>query len=338
MKKSVLLFGCLLLGFSLFAQVTLTFDKHALISGETNEMVLVEFVESGNSGTNQVWDFSGLEIKADFEGVINQTSKSIYQNEFEHSNSILEEFGNQFFFNVQNDRIESYGMVSASGRTVVKYIEPYIKMKYPFGYGNEFSGTFSGNYGTDQKVLGDIDGKYIVTADAYGRLILPGNTYENTLRVKSYREIIRKSEKYSYTIIHETYRWYLTNHRFPVLVLSTTSIINSKRTSTSHQAALNANVSNLTSVDLVGEIDFSIYPNPVTDELVINYNVTENSNVKFVLYDLGGRVVDLLLNETKSAGNYNLIYNIKKDTKSGNYILHAQFGEQQWSKKIVISK
>lgn len=79
MKKALFSLSGLLYGVVLLAQPTITFEKHALIPGEINQMVLVEFLEPGNAGDNQVWDFSELKVKTDFEGAINQTSKSIFR-------------------------------------------------------------------------------------------------------------------------------------------------------------------------------------------------------------------------------------------------------------------
>lgn len=54
----------------------------------------------------------------------------------------------------------------------------------------------------------------------------------------------------------------------------------------------------------VGEVDFSVYPNPFSKSLTISYNNKTEGNVKVVLYNAIGNQVALIEEGYKAAGNY----------------------------------
>ena len=66
MKKIVLFL--MVLNFTIvhgFSEVKITYETHALISEENNDMVLTKYVDPGSTGANQLWDFSELNYQTD---------------------------------------------------------------------------------------------------------------------------------------------------------------------------------------------------------------------------------------------------------------------------------
>jgi hypothetical protein len=57
------------------------------------------------------------------------------------ANTILEEFETKFYFRASNDKIEQFGSVSKNN-TITKYDKPFVKMVFPFNYGDTYSGNF----------------------------------------------------------------------------------------------------------------------------------------------------------------------------------------------------
>jgi hypothetical protein len=56
-----------------------------------------------------------------------------------------------------------------------------------------------------------------------------------------------------------------------------------------------------------GELSYHLeqnYPNPTLQSTKINYGIPANGLVELALYDLQGRIVKVMVNETKAAGNY----------------------------------
>ena len=321
-----------------FSQIVINYERHALVPDKLNEMKLAEFMEPGADGINQVWDFSTIQIKKDFEGFVDYTSKSAYGLEFSNSNAVLDEFGNKFFFNVSKSGIEHYGMVSKSGNTIIKYTTPFIKMKYPFAFGDNYTGAYTGTYANKTKVFGDINAQFLVEADAWGKLILPGNTYENSLRVKTIREITRTTGTRSYQIIYETYRWYVENHRFPLLVLSTTKIINSENNeSVSYKAAFNDKVETVLAVDDLFVVELKLYPNPVKDQFTMEYELAASAKVSLELYDISGKRVQVFIADERPSGYQKENFTLK-NVRSGNYFLRMTVNDKVQTQRLSVVK
>jgi hypothetical protein len=79
------------------------------------------------------------------------------------------------------------------------------------------------------------------------------------------------------------------------------------------------------------------YPNPFNPSTEINYNIPSQSLVKIVVYDIAGREVTTLVNETKQPGSYNVTFD-GKNLASGVYLYKIQAGEFSDIKKMVLVK
>lgn len=342
MKKAVLLFALALLVGAIQAQVTLRYKTHGLFSDVNNEMKLVEYQKPGNSGSAQIWDFSGLQFKKEFEGTVEDAALNQHSYKFPQSNVVLNEFGNQFYFDCNESYLKQYGYVSTSGRTAIVFDEPFIKLQFPFTYRNKVSGPYVGKYVINENTTADINGQYEVHADAYGKLILPsGIVLENTLRVKTTKEYTQTRENSNYQVKTTTYRWYIEEIRYPVLVLIENTIISNNRTSTSFQAAyrekIQTDLENIEKLQVEFKNNFAVFPNPVIDEMRISYQLPSDAMVKMSLYTTEGKPVAVLLNQQQTAGSYNPIMNIKRfKLNPGNYFLILETGTDTHKKRIAI--
>jgi len=88
--------------------------------------------------------------------------------------------------------------------------------------------------------------------------------------------------------------------------------------------------------------DYSLsqnYPNPFNPTTTIKYSIPnkDNVNVKIVVYDIVGNEVATLVNEEKSAGNYEVNFNASS-LSSGIYIYQLQSGGFLTSKKMTLLK
>ena len=75
----------------------------------------------------------------------------------------------------------------------------------------------------------------------------------------------------------------------------------------------------------------SIYPNPVTDYCLINFNATEQGEATFSLYDSAGKKI-ALLSEFLIKGNHT--YKLS-GISSGVYVLKIELSQYMYSAKIV---
>ena len=84
------------------------------------------------------------------------------------------------------------------------------------------------------------------------------------------------------------------------------------------------------------------YPNPFNPSTSINFTVPSLSDVNISVYDINGRLVNTLINNTLSAGEYNVMWN--GDDMSGNkvsagiYMYNLTSGETSITNKMILVK
>jgi len=106
----------------------------------------------------------------------------------------------------------------------------------------------------------------------------------------------------------------------------------------------NVNIKSLLKEGNTPEINamLSNYPNPFNPSTRIQFTVEQNENVSLVIYDLLGKEVITLVNENKSPGSYNVIWqavdNNGNRVPSGIYIYRLVSGENVITKKMTLLK
>ena len=79
------------------------------------------------------------------------------------------------------------------------------------------------------------------------------------------------------------------------------------------------------------------YPNPFNPTTTIAYSIASSSNVRLEIYSITGQLVKVLVNETQSAGAYNLKFD-GSSLASGVYIYRLTAGNFVISKKMQLMK
>jgi hypothetical protein len=77
------------------------------------------------------------------------------------------------------------------------------------------------------------------------------------------------------------------------------------------------------------------YPNPFSQNTRINYSIPKSGQVDLLLYDMQGRLVKVMVNEMKEAGNYIYDLNISNLSR-GIYLYKMHSGNFTSVKKLVI--
>lgn len=318
----------------------LNFHTHSIKNEINNEMKICKFSNPGNGGENVTWDFSNLEVVEDFTGFVKSSYQTSNSEAFPQANTELQEFNNHFYFKVDESRIEQYGYTTNDNSVVVKFEKPFLKMLFPFSYGDEETGDFYGliNVGED---TGSITGTYKISADGYGTLILPGNiTVYNTLRVKSDKNYEQNIGLTRQEIKIETYRWYAESNRYPLLVLTEVTTNSSNK---SYQAAFNNEVllpSALKESETKVDDNFTVLPNPVNDVFKIFISDdSNNSKMIFEFFDITGKKVNTVFDEHIPGQFYSKTLNTKEiGLEKGLYILRATVGENSYSKHLIVAQ
>lgn len=340
MKTIIFLVFGLTLSFAISAQTILTFKSHGLLPNEKNPMLLTKYAEPGVEGQNVTWDFSSLEATNNFTGNVQNAYSLKGISGFESANTVLEEFGSYFFFNATNYQLEQCGYTSSNNSISIEYTKPFVKMRYPFSFNTSYSGIFEGKYNSNNKPVGEITGNYQVTGDGIGTLILPEKkSFVNALRVKEVKSYKQKINGNTTSIEEITYRWYVNEHRFPILVLVNSNYtFENGQNSTSTKAAYNSNVisPNINSNSESSNFKLEVFPNPYHEKVNVNLHINSKSNVKIDVYDIIGKKAATITDKPEDAGDLTYNFSAKEiGLATGTYILKVKVNSTETIKKII---
>ena len=79
------------------------------------------------------------------------------------------------------------------------------------------------------------------------------------------------------------------------------------------------------------------YPNPFNPVTNIRFQLPNASNIKLVVYDVSGKVLDVLINQKLNAGYYNYDWDASQYS-SGVYFYTLESDDFRDSKKMVLIK
>ena len=82
---------------------------------------------------------------------------------------------------------------------------------------------------------------------------------------------------------------------------------------------------------------YGAYPNPFNPVTTISYQIAEPAYVKLSIYDISGRLIDILVNEQKNAGYFSIEWNAE-DAGSGFYFYRIDAGNFSCVKKCLVIK
>jgi hypothetical protein len=85
--------------------------------------------------------------------------------------------------------------------------------------------------------------------------------------------------------------------------------------------------------------NFTISPNPVTNEAIIMFSLSQSSHIYMSVYDVNGKEIMTLLNEDVNQGNYSLILNTNDFVKGVYLVKEISSGVLQdkiETKKLIV--
>ena len=176
-----------------------------------------------------------------------------------------------------------------------------------------------------------------MTADGYGTLILPNGTYTNALRVHRTENYADSISGVSFgTYVTETYSWYVPNATLALLSQSQLSIDGILEPSTAFYTgqtpgSIPSGITNLQT----NQQAFDLYPNPVQDELNIDFNMEQAGKVRISILDITGREVAMISNRDFNTGKQHVAYATTTLDKA-IYIVKIQTESETVVKKIEL--
>lgn len=338
MKKLyfVLIFVGLFL--SSYSQFLMKGTTHLLRTGDEHYFNITNNVDPGNKGASQIWDFSNLETKSQLTSYMYSAYTTEKSADIPKANTVLEEFGTKFYFKTSDNIIEQFGTVSKNN-TITKYDKPFVKMVFPFNYGDSYSGDFSGTIEGANNYKASFSGTYSLEADAYGTLILPGKIKcKNVFRIKTIKkQCYNNSNSCNCSTI--SYKWYSQDIRYPLLTIIQSKTSQGTKTirTAYYSKAKNSTIINTKSNYINAEnLNATIYPNPFKDEFKLDYTIGIDSDVIIEIYDNSGKKINVIHKSKQKAGYYTETINLSKiGNQLGLYHIRLIAGNNTISKTVI---
>jgi chitinase len=82
---------------------------------------------------------------------------------------------------------------------------------------------------------------------------------------------------------------------------------------------------------------YNNYPNPFNPSTIIKFSMSENTRVKLIIYDVLGRVIETLLNDSFTVGIHSVSFD-GSNLPSGIYLYVLSSGTKAISKKMILLK
>tara|TARA_B110000444_G_scaffold234677_1_gene245178 strand:- start:496 stop:1611 length:1116 start_codon:yes stop_codon:yes gene_type:complete len=356
---------------NVFSQITLT-DANLVVSGDTVYMAYVSNPTSsiiiGNSGMNQIWDFSTLQASyVDTELYISPVGTN-YESLYSSADLCLNTGGSITYFDKN-----SFG-VFICGRNDTVFNSPALYLPLPLTYSmsltdgpivviEEFiTGTFlstalpSANVATLTNNIANIADTALIqvtntsefSVDASGFITTPLGTYD-VLRLKEVKKVSSVLNVYCSDTITQQGMWY---NNIPFSAIPFLASFSNNEQEITYRWVTNDNaVKYLVAAAVVDSLDnveelsfqitpllnnvtelpassFNIYPVPVSDKLIIDNQSNELTSLD--LLDVNGKVILKRVFSHKTSLDISRII-------PGIYFLNLRNKEGSFSRKIIIN-
>lgn len=191
------------------------------------------------------------------------------------------------------------------------------------------------------------NGHRVNVVDGWGTLITPLGTY-NTLRVKS---TIAAVDTFALDALgfgtdiprplRYEFKWLATAMQIPVLKVDATDVFGTMTINNiEYQDTVIAGVPQLSIADHSNDnFNSIVYPNPVLDNAIIQYTLSEKANVKISLTDIVGKTISIVTNESQTIGTFQKQINVSEmNLSQGVYFVVLETNNGKAVHRIVVSK
>lgn len=283
----------------------LTSERNAFRADDKIIKQQVVFRDPGSCGRGLFWDFSMLQpINEEY------SLKYFIPDSTNMSRLCGLEHKTHYYYLQQQDSLWAVGFENST--TYMEYLVPELRMKFPFAYGDTLFSKFEGVGQYSHLLSLAVKGYTRTIADAEGDLLLPkSETVKKALRIHSLR-YYSEIGKDSIEMILDTYSWYATGIRYPVFESVKTTVSKILKKQSEYEAGSRKDTTVFTTsfyyppekqtqqvqTDSVPVeknsalqgiaavfTESQLLPNPVVDNLYINFKLTRAANVWFTVHN-----------------------------------------------------
>jgi len=286
----------------------LTTERNAYRAADNIVKQQIEFKDPGSTGKGLNWDFSTVQPMNE-----EYSLKYFIPDSTNMTRLCGMEHNTRYYYRQQKDSLQAVGFENST--TFMEYKVPELRMHFPFVYGDTLFSSFEGKGQYCHRLTLAVKGYTRVMADAEGELKLPEfETVTKALRVRTLRHYTETGRD-SVEMTLDTYSWYATGIRYPVFesiktiiskklkkqaengnesVKDTTVFTTSfyyppeKQTSQVQTDPITVDTNDALLGAAAVFTEAQLMPNPVLDNLFINFKLTRAAKVWFTVHNNTG--------------------------------------------------
>ncbi|MDN3724125.1 T9SS type A sorting domain-containing protein [Aequorivita sp. SDUM287046] len=336
--KQLLFFSAVFPTFAALSQPIINLSDLTPSVGDSFTLTTAAFIEPGQGGANQVWDYSELEDfdsnSMTFQSPENKPGSDLFPNATHLS---VSDDGTIFKYSYYGEsRLDRLGIVMPSDDLQAVYVNPFLELQFPFTMNDSFVDDWIFETKIGSNNVTQQTGTSTITVDGYGTLLLPTGNYADVLRVKNAIEseiviTLDGIEIFRGPWIENSYTFFKAGIPNPLLSMRTT-IFNGQTIRTGDY------LSNL--VLAISDVNsesakMNIFPNPANDFVEIAFQTDQYSQVAATLFSMDGQPVHYWGVQNITSGKNKLHFDLP-NVSEGIYLLKLNTATETLTEKIVI--
>jgi len=338
MKKNYAFCLLFLMATCLVYSQTITYSGNAPVIGDDFYLSNnAEMLDPGSAGPNQTWDYSDFNVTSTSQATIMAPGSTPFESDFPECNQVFHFDGTStyiYYALTQNEMVHYGQGFDVNPPQIIYYSDPRKEIEYPFSFNNSFTDTWYTSYEYEGMTT-HRSGTYVITADAWGSLTTPEDTYPSVLRTTGYNSQIDSIWMdgifvYATASLFTNHSWHTASSHTPVMAI--TIIETDLGTSyASHYTTSSQHVIN----PVAGITSLQVSPNPAKDHLQISFEAEENINIQISIIDITGREIIKDEYDSNKAGDQHTTISLDK-IEAGLYFVKISNGNKTLSKKIIV--
>ena len=285
---SIELFSCI----HLSAQI-LTANRHKPVTTDSLLVYKLPYIHVNDTGRNCLWNFA--DISTDSAEYIDIFYYALMATDTAHFGLHRERVN--YYYNFHTDTLWLTDFENS--RAHVRFQTPIPWIRFPFHYGDSMCCDMSG-FGQYCHFLPlTLQGNYMVSAEATGRLLLPNIVVDSALLVHSKIEYYETSQQKNH-VQEDIYQWYSPFCRYPLIEtrqVQTITVNDTLTFATSYYHPQEEQIIGFpedtlpnSSTNMIDSLitDVAYSPNPVSTTLYVNYTLSRSAQVYISLHYNGG--------------------------------------------------
>ncbi len=240
-------------------------------------------VTPGSAGANQTWNLTGL--GAGTSVTVNAVSVASTPSAASFPGANIAFYDGSSYSYANNTSASSINHGNTAGGVLFSYSNPETILSFPVNYNNVSTDSWQCIF-TNASITFTRVGTTTVTADGYGTVTTPANTYSNTMRLHFVQTYTDVSTSFTITYTNNEYIWYTPGIHYAVA--ATYTVTNSFTSPFTGGTYLNSVVTGINSFAPLA-YNISLFPNPASDNINIAFTSEESGKAELKIFDVNGK-------------------------------------------------